>query len=74
MNYTTKDNWHFVADNGYYFKKDDCITSNLYLGKFDSIENWTIITEEEKIAFEKELEEKTLEEQNELEQEESRQE
>jgi hypothetical protein len=61
MNYTTKDNWHYKADEGFYFKKDDVITRDIYLGKFDSIENWTVITEEEKVQFEEEKQ-KELEE------------
>lgn len=54
MNYTTNDNWHYKTNTGYYFKKDDVITDDLFLGKFDSIDNWTVITEEEKTAFEEE--------------------
>lgn len=52
MNYTTSDNWHYVCDEGYYFKKDGIISKEIYLGKFDSIDNWTVITEEEKVAYE----------------------
>lgn len=69
MNYTTKDNWHYIANGGYYFKKDDVITSDLYMGKFDTIDSWTLITEEEKLQFEEEkqkeldnLQEKPVEE------------
>lgn len=69
MNYTTNDNWHYKANKGFFFKKDDVITVDIYLGKFDSIENWTVITEEEKVQFEEEkqreleeLKEKTVEE------------
>lgn len=58
MNYTTNDNWHYKANSGYYFKKDDVITDDLFLGKFDSIDNWTVITEEEKTAFEEEQKKK----------------
>ena len=67
MDYTTTDNWHYIADSGYYFKKDDVITSDLYLGKFDSIDNWTMITEEEKKKFDEEQEAKKEEEMRNLE-------
>lgn len=63
MNYTTKDNWHYIANEGYYFKKDDVITSDLYMGKFDTINSWTLITEEEKLQYEDEQKQKELEEQ-----------
>lgn len=65
MNYTTKDNWHYTANDGYYFKKDDTITKELYMGKFDSINNWSVITEEEKLQYEEEQKQKELEEQQE---------
>lgn len=52
MNYTTSDNWHYVCDEGYYFKKDSIISKEIYLGKLDSIDNWTVITEEEKTELE----------------------
>lgn len=54
MNYTTSDNWHYIANEGYYFKKDDVFSKELYMGKFDSIDNWALVTEEEKIAYEEE--------------------
>ena len=56
MNYTTKDNWHYTADAGYYFKKGDCVTQDIYLGKYDRIENWSLITEAEKQVFDAEQE------------------
>ena len=52
MNYTTKDNWHYKANEGYYFKREDSFSTEIYLGKFDSIDKWEIVTEEEKIAYE----------------------
>lgn len=61
MHFTTKDNWHYKTNDGYYFKKDDVITNDLYMGKFDSINNWEVITEEEKLAFEKEQKKKEKE-------------
>lgn len=62
MDYTTADNWHYIADSGYYFKKGDTVTGELYLGKFDSIDNWELITEEEKKLFDAEQEIKRLKE------------
>lgn len=67
MNYTTKDNWHYKANEGYYFKKDEVIVKELYLGKGDSIDSWTVITEEEKVQFEKEIEERIAKEREEFE-------
>lgn len=57
MNYVTIDNWHYVTNEGYYFKKEDVITNDLYLGSYDSINNWDIITETEKQGIEKGKEE-----------------
>ena len=50
----TNDNWKYTTEEGFYLKKDDVITDNLYLGKGDSIDNWEVITEEQKLAFEEE--------------------
>lgn len=51
-NIITKDNWQFKTKEGFYFKKGDVITDNLYLGKGDSIDNWEVITEAQKAEFE----------------------
>lgn len=62
MNYNTNNNWHYTTVKGYYFRKGDVISDEIYLGKSDSIDNWTVITEEEKTAFEEEQRMKTEEE------------
>lgn len=54
MNIITKDNWQFKTKEGFYLKKGDVITDNLYLGKGDSIDNWEVITEDQKAEFEEE--------------------
>ena len=62
MHYTTKDNWHYVTDEGYYFNRDEVFATELYMGKFDSIENWTVVSEEEKARLEEEIKAKHEEE------------
>ena len=38
---------HYKAPDGYRYEKDCITTDELWLGINDSIENWTLITEEE---------------------------
>lgn len=40
-------NNHYKAPDGYRYEKDCITTDELWLGINDSIENWTLITEEE---------------------------
>ena len=40
-------NNHYKAPDGYRYEKDCITTDELWLGIKDSIENWTLITEEE---------------------------
>lgn len=55
MNYKTADNWKYTANKGYYFRKGDIISTCLYLGKTDSIDNWEVITTKQKEAIEAEI-------------------
>ena len=38
---------HYKAPDGYRYEKDCITTDELWLGINDSIENWTLITEDE---------------------------
>lgn len=53
MKYTTKDNWKYTANKGYYFYKGDVITDSLYLGAGSTIDEWEVITEAKKAEIEK---------------------
>lgn len=52
MNYTVKNNWKYTAKKGYFFRKDDVISDTLYMGVNDSIDNWEVITAEQKATIE----------------------
>ena len=43
---------HYKAPEGYRYEKDCITTDELWLGINDSIENWTLITEEEALKIE----------------------
>jgi hypothetical protein len=53
LHYSTPDYWHYIADEGYFFRKGDIITKEVFLSKFDHIERWDVITEAEKLIIEK---------------------
>lgn len=53
LHYSSPDYWHYIADEGYYFHKGNIIAKEIYLSKFDYINNWTVITETEKLELEK---------------------
>lgn len=55
MNYTVKNNWKYTAKKGYFFRKDDVISDTLYMGVNDSIDNWEVITAEQKATIEAEI-------------------
>lgn len=61
----------YVADEGFYFynAENKVIATQLFLGKNDTIENYTEITEEEKIAIEAEWEAEAEKDREELERE-----
>lgn len=43
---------HYKSPIGYRYEKDGITTDELWLGINDSIENWTLITEEEALKIE----------------------
>ena len=55
-------NNHYKAPDGYRYEKDCITTDELWLGINDSIENWTLITEEEALWIEESERAKTNEE------------
>lgn len=55
-------NNHYKAPDGYRYEKDCITTDELWLGVNDSIENWTLITEEEARWIEESERAKTNEE------------
>ena len=55
-------NNHYKAPDGYRYEKDCITTDELWLGINDSIENWTLITEEEARWIEESERAKTNEE------------
>ena len=55
-------NRHYIASEGFLFFNGDIFVKELWLGDWDNLDNWPLITEEQANQIMAEQEEKILEE------------